>query len=130
MGCHLPGGQSSSIQCSCGYGFLLKYNIQVDDWPPYSPDFTPIEHVWVELKWGLQRKYTGTENNNRGPDTVKRCLAKFLSDILKEIKRFILKPSGNVFLTERMQYFMIQDGTEGTEHVILLFYFLLSLTSL
>jgi hypothetical protein len=29
--------------------FLAKYNISPLDWPPYSPDLSPIEHLWDEM---------------------------------------------------------------------------------
>ena len=29
--------------------FLAAQNVQVLDWPTYSPDMSPIEHVWVAL---------------------------------------------------------------------------------
>ncbi|XP_062599659.1 protein-methionine sulfoxide oxidase mical3a-like, partial [Saccostrea cucullata] len=29
--------------------FLANNNIQTLDWPPYSPDLSPIEHLWDEL---------------------------------------------------------------------------------
>ena len=29
--------------------FLAANTVQVLDWPPYSPDMSPIEHVWDEL---------------------------------------------------------------------------------
>jgi transposase len=39
--------------------FFRKYNIQVKDCQPYSPDLNPIEHVGVELMRRLHRKYPG-----------------------------------------------------------------------
>ena len=29
--------------------FLANHNINPLDWPPYSPDLSPIEHLWT--KW-------------------------------------------------------------------------------
>ena len=29
--------------------FLVNNNVQTFDWPPYSPDLSPIEHLWDQL---------------------------------------------------------------------------------
>ena len=36
--------------------FLAQNNIHVMDWPPYSPDFSPIEHLWDELDHRVRRR--------------------------------------------------------------------------
>ena len=36
--------------------FLAQNNIQVMDWPPYSPDFSPIDHFWDELDRRVRRR--------------------------------------------------------------------------
>ena len=35
-----------------------RYNIQVDEHPPYSSDLNPIEHFWVFPKQQLHRQYS------------------------------------------------------------------------
>jgi transposase len=30
--------------------FLANHNINPLDWPPYSPDLSPIEHLWDEME--------------------------------------------------------------------------------
>lgn len=37
--------------------FFESHGIWVIDWPPYTPDLNPIEHVWWELKKQILLKY-------------------------------------------------------------------------
>ena len=36
--------------------FLANNNIVPLDWPPYSPDMSPIEHLWDELDRRIRRR--------------------------------------------------------------------------
>jgi hypothetical protein len=51
--------------------FFKKYNIQVGNWPLDVPDLNPIEHVWVELRCILRRKYPDSGNTTGDLDKVK-----------------------------------------------------------
>ena len=42
--------------------FQANDNIGPLDWPPYSPDFSPIEHLWDELYRRVRRR-RNTPNN-------------------------------------------------------------------
>jgi len=62
-----------------------KYNIQVDDWPLYSPDRNPMQYVWVELKRRLLRKYTEIAYTKEGPDEMNAWLVEVLPEIWEAI---------------------------------------------
>jgi len=65
--------------------FFEKFNIQVEDWPPYSPDPNPIKHVRVELKHRRHRKYPDITNTKGDLDKVKARLAEVLPEIWEGI---------------------------------------------
>ena len=51
-----------------------RYNIQVNEHPPYSPDLNPIEHVWVVLKQQLHKQYPDIAGTPCGPNAVRARL--------------------------------------------------------
>jgi len=56
--------------------FFQKYTIQVENWPPYSPDLNPMEPLWVEFMYRLHRKYPDIRNPKRGLHKVEARLAE------------------------------------------------------
>jgi transposase len=50
--------------------FINNSNIEILDWPPYSPDINPIENVWGEIKSQLYRQGT--------PDSADVLIAQVL----------------------------------------------------
>ena len=50
--------------------FLRLHNVNRTDWPPYSPDLSPIEHAWDELRRRLRSNYA--------PPTIQAHLACML----------------------------------------------------
>ncbi len=45
--------------------FLHTNNIDVMNWPPYSPDFSPIEHIWDILDRRLRRRQNQPSNHQQ-----------------------------------------------------------------
>ena len=54
--------------------FLANNNIAPLAWPPYSPDLTPIEHMWDEL----DRRVRKRRNPPRNSRTTKECVDRWM----------------------------------------------------
>jgi hypothetical protein len=55
--------------------FLANHNINPLDWPPYSPDLFPIEHLWDEM----DRRVRGHRNAPATLDQLRTALSGIIS---------------------------------------------------
>ena len=54
--------------------------IPVADWPPFSLDLNPIEHIWVHLKRTVMKMHPKIEFIRGGKEVVARALGKALQE--------------------------------------------------
>jgi hypothetical protein len=57
--------------------WLMEYGITLIDWPPNSPDLSPIENIWNILKRKIRRLYPhlkGLKDNRADRAEFKRCV--------------------------------------------------------
>lgn len=66
---------------------MLEHGISLLEWPPYSPDLNPIEHVWNLLKRRLFQLFPHLFDLNRNladGEEFKECLQKAWDSITQE----------------------------------------------
>ena len=68
-----------------------KHNLKTMEWPPNSPDLSPIEHLWAELKGRLFQKYPDTVCLKGSPDTIRSILQARLHEVWWEISEEVLE---------------------------------------
>lgn len=72
--------------------FLAKHGITTIDWPPYSPDLNPIEHLWWVLKKLVFKHYPQYNNFSRAEEewdgfceALKRCWRMIPGSLIKTL---------------------------------------------
>jgi hypothetical protein len=74
--------------------WLLRQRISYIDWPPYSPDLNPIEHVWSLLKARLHSMFPELfilRKNNADIAEFTECLQKAWAAITQDEIRAIIE---------------------------------------
>jgi len=66
--------------------WLLKHKIEAMDWPPYSPDLNPIEHIWVHLKNKLITNHPELLNEHGSHDRLRTLMAPLLIEAWGQIE--------------------------------------------
>ena len=52
------------------------YGVEVMEWPPYSPDFNPIEYLWYRLKEIVYTRHPELLGIGRSLDKVREVMIK------------------------------------------------------
>ena len=72
--------------------FIESYGIWVMDWPPYSPDLNPIEHLWWAFKRNIQKHYPELSTHGRSQeewdrfcDALKDCWEKIPTSLIRKL---------------------------------------------
>lgn len=71
--------------------WFIEQGIEVLDWPPYSPDLNPIEHLWPRLKNLVYQIDSHIEEVGGNVEKVQKVLGKALERAWKEIDPAIME---------------------------------------
>lgn len=96
--------------------WLYMMNIQVEDHPPYLPDHNLIEHVLIEHKKRLEKKYSRIGETERGKEAVKKTCSGFTDSMGDYSREFFL----NLCHLGWKRLLRLKGGTQNTSFYLLL----------
>lgn len=59
----------------------------VTEWPPYSPDLNPIEHVWFRLKTNLEKAHPTSQDKQYTIEEVRILMENVLPEAWSQIDK-------------------------------------------
>jgi len=65
--------------------WLQSASIETMEWPPYSPDLNPIEHVWSKLKQLIYKLYPELLNGTMSGETLRQAIITAINDAWEAI---------------------------------------------
>ena len=70
--------------------WLEEHGITVMEWPPYSPDLNPIEHLWFPLKKAVYEVRPDIESVPGGDEKVREVLSEALEEAWARLDRELM----------------------------------------
>ncbi len=80
--------------------FLEVENIPVIAWPAYSPDMSPIEHVWDALDWRIRQRVPVPYNIQQLRTAIKEewtIIPQATGDVLHCMRQMVVTPDTDWF---------------------------------
>ena len=66
------------------------YGIGVMEWPPYSPDLNPIEHLWYRLKELLYIRHPELHEEGGKSEKAREAMIEALIEVWKEVEKELI----------------------------------------
>ena len=75
--------------------FLTANNVHLLEWPPYSPDMSPTEHLWNELERRIRKRQNPPTNHEEWNNIPLRRINVLLNSMHKRIRAGIHARGGH-----------------------------------